>query len=319
MGGRYLSKVEQLFIIPALKYADIDALTRMSFLRKNIGHNRLSVRLSLRSWLDSLLAEFHSLLPEKNRRFRAYVVGLPKSGTTSLAEVFTPAYRAAHEGRPIRSIVNLLDWKRGYTNDWKIKRQLRYRDKRLGLEFESAHYLCHVAEHLVEMFPESKFILTYREPVAWLESQINQRLEARGAAHWDALQEWRLGRYGHSFELSELEQMRGVYPVSSYLSYWHDHVSHVLETVPPERLLAIQTSKLSSSITEVATFVGADPELLDGSRSHSYRRPEKSFRLPEAVEDEWLARKVRLHCGDLIRNHFPELLDEIPYLKSFRR
>lgn len=133
----------------------------------------------LRLERESLLSYGHSLIPSVQRDFCVFCIGLPRTGTHSLAHMFGKHFRAAHEPKKQETIINILDWKSGRYSKSKMLRILALRDKRLKLNLEASHYLHHIVDLLVELFPQAKFILTVREPISWLASETNQNYRTR--------------------------------------------------------------------------------------------------------------------------------------------
>ena len=111
------------------------------------------------------------------RSTHAYCIGLPKSGTHSIARMLD--CRSAHEPET-HTLLNLFaDHKKSKISREDQRRVLRSRDTWLWLELESNWLLGLVLEALVAEFPQAKYILTVREPIAWLESEINQEIAIR--------------------------------------------------------------------------------------------------------------------------------------------
>ncbi len=218
-----------------------------SFLETYAIDNKIDTRLKLSLKREFLAAKFNRFLPASRKRcFHAYCVGTPRSGTHSIVNMLQQNYAAAHEPRSYYAIYHLLKWStQEYTRN-DIQNILQWRDKKLALDLEAAHYLHHVVDILANSFPKAKFILTVRDPLSWLESEIDRNYGTRNKLFWRALEDYRYGRYGHRFTQQDvaLEQM-GLYPIASYLSYWNDHNQFVLNSVAQEQLLVLDTEKFS--------------------------------------------------------------------------
>ncbi len=112
----------------------------------------------------------------RRRRLHAYVLGPPKTGTTSLSEIFRPRFRAEHEPLSVRT----RDYVR-FAHEQKrpmdeLIRYLRWRDRELYLDVEASHPMTVFADLLARTFPDARFIVSFREPLSWLGSIINMRL-----------------------------------------------------------------------------------------------------------------------------------------------
>lgn len=242
------------------------------------------------------------------RRFHAFAIGLPRSGTHSLAAMFDGRFRAAHEPALVDTIAHTMSWNRGVRSPARMRALLRWRDRRLGLEMEAAHYLHHLAPLLVKEFPTARFVLTIREPLGWLRSEINQNLRSADFAFWRALEAQRYGRYGFALDDAERELAAAgcPHPVASYLSYWRDHVQSVLDAVPTERMLVLRTHELEERIPELADFLGVDAGSVDGSRARAGVGTDEAVDLQALVDADYLQAEVARHCGGMVSQWFPE-------------
>ena len=245
---------------------------------------------------------------EDTRRFHAFAIGLPRSGTHSLAEMFQGQFRAAHEPALVDSLAHTMSWNRGEQPRARMRALLRWRDRRLGLELEAAHYLHHLAPLLVEEFPAARFVLTLREPVSWLESEINQNLRAGEFPFWRALADQRYGRYGAALPAAErgLAAAGCAHAIAAHLQYWRDHIEGVLAAVPNDRLLVVRTDQLDERAAELAAFLGVAPDLVDRARSRAGAGGARRVDLHASVDADYLTRAVERHCGDLLTRWFPE-------------
>lgn len=132
--------------------------------------------------------------PKSQRKFHAYCVGLPRSGTHSIAYALGSYYRSSHEPSPKGTIEFILKYCQGEISQELTKKIIHTRDNCFNLDLESAHYLSHCIDLLTECFPESKYIFSIREPYEWLNSEINKNLET-SSYFWSKLQNFRYGNY----------------------------------------------------------------------------------------------------------------------------
>ena len=109
----------------------------------------------------------------RHRKCHIYCLGAAKTGTTSLAQMLSQARRSAHEPETSKTNRLAIDYLEGVLTKEQVIKQLIKRDRRLNLEFESSHPLAYFADILPDLFQTAKFIITYREPEAWLNSRIN--------------------------------------------------------------------------------------------------------------------------------------------------
>ena len=244
-----------------------------------------------------------------HRRFQAFGVGTPKSGTASLAGLAERAYRARHEPQSAKLLSRVLAFQGGQTDPDSLRRWLRARDRQLWLEIESAHLLSWLIEHLVTEFPKAKFVLTIRDCYTWLDSEINQQLAPGGGkGPFATASELRYGE-SHAAYRSERELFEplGLYPIPACLAYWPAHNRRVLETVPSERLLVVRTHEIEDSLDPIADFFEIPPATLqvDGARVNV--RTATTLDLREAVPHDHVDRQARQYCGALMEAFFPEI------------
>jgi Condensation domain/Sulfotransferase domain len=232
-----------------------------------------------------------------HRRFRAFCVGLPKSGTSSVAEMFAEEFRVAHEpdGPKLATLIaaRLNGRDRGELSDY-----LTHRDRRLALEMDSTPQLGLVTDLLVERFPEARFVLTVREPMAWLRSRVNHIIVSAHTrdAVWD---EARFGTRGaSSFPASRAIEAAGAFSVEGLLSAWVKQHELCLRSVPPARLLVIETQAIAESAHVLEDFLGIDCGSLDPQVGHSNATAEWSPAI-ECLADESVERMARRICGSL--------------------
>ena len=251
----------------------------------------------------SQASRFLSLRP---RRFQAYCVGAPKTGTTSLAASFSEAYRAWHEPRVVKTNGMVIDHLKGDVSTEEIRRFLLWRDRLMRLELESNHVLAYVVEHLVELFPESRYVVTIREPLSWLKSRLNHHYR-KPAKDWNGYREyfWADGYQDYPDEERILEEI-GLCTLDTYLAQYADHYERVLGAVPPERRMVVATQDIDARIGEVASFVGADPAKVIVERSNTSAAKTGHIK---KIPDAYYREKIKEHCLPLIEAFFPQTLD----------
>jgi len=236
------------------------------------------------------------------RRFHAYCVGAPKSGTVSAWGMFSKRYRSAHEAMRAEVVEMMIDRFRGRLSTEEAVRRLRARDRKLRVEMDSFSLLAMFTEELAAAFRRALFVLTVREPRDWLNSIINQHLNV-DVSNRPADRLLRQLLYlptgaGYSRGEEELEQL-GLFPVEGYLRGWSTHYRWVADVLPSERLLVLETQELSDSIARLASFLSIPVDGIDPGRTHLHRAPRDHgvvSRLPPSLVEE----KVALHCEPLL-------------------
>jgi hypothetical protein len=253
---------------------------------------------------------FVSRLATRPRRFHAYCVGTPKSGTVSIWGLFAGQYRARHEPEA-KEVIEVMDGAvHGRVDPTRIARFFRERDKRLLLELESSHPTAYFLETLVREFGDAKFILTIRDCYSWLESVFGQQLSLprTGAlAFYGRMRDayYRPDLFHHAPEERVLAE-RGLYTLDGYLSYWASHYSRALTLVPPERLLVVRTREIERDIEKIAAFVGVSAESLTREQSH-LNRAATHHALLSRIDREFVEKKVDRYCRPLMARFYPEI------------
>lgn len=243
------------------------------------------------------------------RRIHVYGVGAAKTGTTSVATLFADRYRARHEARAAETIHLVKEVEGDALTEEEIRRKLRRRDRVLRLEVEVSQLLVHFLPFLVDMYPEAKFLFTVREPRSWLRSVIDQNVKTGIPAGLleEARPVWRqygVLKYGEAPDGPHPPQERvpeeqGLYSLDAFLSNWAWHNRQVVRYVPKERRLTLRTKDLSSSLEEIATFVGGDKEDLKEKKSHVHKSENRSHLLQE-IDESYIRDRIDVHCSDTI-------------------
>lgn len=237
------------------------------------------------------------------RRLHAYNLGAGRTGTTTMAAIFSDSYRSAHEPMAPETIGLLEQYWSGEVTPEETREALRARDRARRIEFESSPFLGPFAHLLPRVFPDSRYILTVRSPRRWLRSNIDKCVNSPRSevgSHWVALRDLSFGPPPEDYpEPEAVLAQHDLHSLSGYLEYWSRHNEHVLGSVPRDRLLVLWTSELSDSISRIAAFTGVD----EGKLS----RPERRNRAPERhgildrVDDEYLDELIGRHCAGTLR------------------
>lgn len=265
----------------------------------------IALPIWLRLWDFPLWRQIVRRVYKNNRKrsFQAYGVGLPKTGTKSLARMLAAEHRSAHE--PETWIAthflgrNSVAQNTPYTNT-SCSELFKARDALLALEFESNWVLGLAIEGLYSTFPDAKYILTIRDCISWINSEINQKYVIGHRQPWRILSDYRYGPMRvyrpEEIKLSEYN----LYPVRSYFRYWSDHISLVLNTVPEDNLLVVRTRDLSSELGTIAEFLDIPLASLDVARSHSHKRTQKPLNIHDLVDPDYLSAQAELYCKDIM-------------------
>ncbi|BAP55939.1 sulfotransferase domain protein [Thioploca ingrica] len=273
-------------------------------------------------WVNNLaIPWFQCKLPvwcfsEHNLRFKAYCVGAAKTGTVSIHATFSQQYRSAHEPEREFLIHHILAFIHGKIDKSELTQYIRHRDRRLALEMDSSHLNYHLLDILVSEFSDAKFILTIRDCYSWLDSFLNfhypfysylrDNPQLRRRNRWIKL-------YDIDFKANEFKHAReenifannGLYALDSYFSYWREHNSKVLTTVPEERLLVVKTQEINQSVKKIEEFLGIPLGTLPQNVHRNVKR--RKFNLLSQINKDFLEEKANFHCNELMGKYFPEV------------
>jgi transcriptional regulator with XRE-family HTH domain len=244
-----------------------------------------------------------------NRRFHAYNVGIGKSGTMSLARIFS-RYSSWHEFLLELTMRHVYSASDGEIDDAAMDGYLKSRDRLGNLELDSAGFHATYIERLVRLFPNARFVVTIRDCYSWLDSFLDTMLDFA-----PTLPDWRFdGFYNRKFGItrevvSSSAKLSAEIPriLDKLLEAWAYPNRRVLAAVPESKRLIVRTSEISESLPLLAAFVGIAEETLDAEESFSNARPAHlRHHLLETIDEQILEESVSRNCADLMRTIFPE-------------
>ena len=244
----------------------------------------------------------------KVRRAQVFCVGTAKSGTHSIAAMFSRNVRTGHEKEALESIEAFFRWREGRMTEREYRAWLVKRDREMALEIDSSWFHGLIVDLLVSEFPDARFVLTIRDCYSWLNSEFKRVL------HTPSQQPERVKMRAfvyngvptvHAAEELVLKE-NGLYPVDNYLARWAAHNEKVLATVPRERLLVVRTEQIEERAKEIADFAGLPRYAVRVQRTHEYRNPVQREIIQE-LDREFLEGKVERHCRGVMGRFFPEI------------
>lgn len=233
-------------------------------------------------------------------RRRLYGVGTGKTGTHSLAALFERDHRAAHEAGAKELMEVIFAVADGTASRQDIRRHLMQRDARLALDMDASLVNGEVVADLVDLFPGSRYVLTVREPHAWLDSMANHSLAHETPPHWVRWREMRFRAAELTHPPEEAAwRARGLYTLDGYLGSWARHNRRVLEAVPPEHLFIVRTEELAERLDDLADFCRVPRDSLDHSRVHSFPAAGHFGALAD-LDPAYVEERIAHHCGPLL-------------------
>src|SRR4051812_6199255 len=109
----------------------------------------------VRYWMTPVFERCpESVFPRRDRRVQVYVVGMPRTGTVSFFDMFKREFRADHEPESRFLTRKVVAYRRDRLDEAGMRRYLRHRDRRLGLELDTSYLNAEVAQLLVDEFKD---------------------------------------------------------------------------------------------------------------------------------------------------------------------
>jgi hypothetical protein len=242
----------------------------------------------------------------RERSFRVYNVGIAKTGTQSVAGIFSN-YRTLHEYLFPDTVEAVGRRASGQMSESQFREFLHWRDGVARLDVDSSSYNSFYVDRLAEEFVDAKFIFVIRDCWSWLDSMLN--MAVRLGPHMPG---WMVEHcrtiLGPCFSGDDEEQLSERLPalVDGGLSYWARANQFVVDALPSERSIVLRTGELSESLPRLAAFVGVPVESLRADLSHVHRA-EQRYNLLQAVDPRVLEKHYAADCGQLMERYFPEV------------
>ena len=239
-------------------------------------------------------------------RFHAYCVGLPKTGSSSLASVFS-GYRTRHEW----AMLELIEWgtarRDGRISDAQFWEQAgtRLHPTVLELDVATSHHL--YADALANRYEHARFVHVIRDARSWVNSMLDmgwrmRRARARlgiSAKDWQAAS----GFYADTAITIDEEGATDAALVPGLLTAWQRHMDEMERVLPPERTITVRLKDLSDSWGAIANFLGADPDDLRIESDRVRVAPARFDRFL-VTSSETLVEYSRI-CGPTMERLFP--------------
>ena len=258
---------------------------------------------------------FHS---PSSRRFQAYNVGLPRTGTSSLASLFG-LYQSDTEFMEQETVERIIAVHDGNLSAKEFRDYILHRDQAGKLEMDSASFNHFYLDILIEEFPQAKFVFTIRDCYSWLNSYFKLLLKYRkrfddqgidppvwmvdygriffGELAWDVWEPFSSPQYLQQ-KLLELPEI-----LDAFLRHWGESNRRILELLPRERSLVIRTHELADKLDELARFINI-PSYSLTSVYHTNISAEK-IDLLSVLDEGMFDQRTKLYCSDVLEQIFP--------------
>jgi Sulfotransferase domain len=234
---------------------------------------------------------------------KVFSVGLFRTGTTTMCEMFAKSFRADHEFRVEDEIDAVMKRIAGTASDTELRAFVRERasEKPLDLDSCGAHF--GLVDILATEFPEAKFILTLRNVYSWLNSCV-------GKLYGDFVGGWgsRAGMLANSLECLP-DYTFGIEDRSGYricleqmMKTWAGINRYIMHVAPADRLLVVSTETLSLCTDKIAAFCDIDRNLLESCHSN----PGQAANFLDCFDPDRLEELVEKHCSELMSERYPD-------------
>lgn len=250
------------------------------------------------------------------RRFQAFYVGLPKTGSTSMASIFRN-YRTAHEFLFQETVAATAAYQRSELSREQFIAFLRKRDAVGMLEMDASTFNFAYLDLLIEVFPGTRFIFVIRDCYSWLDSLLDMSLRF-GAE----LPQWMLDfpwprecvpfkgitdpRATYHSAIESAEHLSRVLPqyVGGFLDRWGKGNRRTLSLLPPGRSLVLRTHGLSASLPRLARFLEIPPDTISDQEVWVNRAALRNGLLSK-VDRGLVESCCRQYCQDVMDKYFP--------------
>lgn len=241
------------------------------------------------------------------RRFHAYNVGLPRTGTTSLAAIFS-AWNSAHEYALQNATMDIVDHLSGRLGREEFVKRVVQREQASDIEMNSSSFNHEFLDVLQTHFPQARFVFTIRDCWSWTHSLLHifdcVRPMPAGLANY--------ARLAMEIPVPETvaeidDPVDGRYrQVAAALAYWARANQRVLARLPAARSLVLRTSEIGRSLPQLADHVGVAIDSLRSDRSHQ-RQSAPHLSILHDLDADWLTAQAReAGCDALMQQWFPQ-------------
>ena len=239
------------------------------------------------------------------RRFHCYCIGAAKTATTTVSAMVSDNYQSLHEADIEITNRTIIAYLENAISEAELEEFLKNRDRKLHLELESTHSLIYVSKQLADLFPEALFLVTVREPMAWLRSRLNFHFK-KHPAEWEEYRQFfwmnKVDKYAPEEALLKQHELA---PLHIYLEQYAEHYQLVSEYIPDDRCLMLRTDQISGDSEKIATFLGINPGNLRVAQSNA--EPNKAAFIDQ-LDEKFVVQSIWKYTRPIIEKYFPERL-----------
>lgn len=250
----------------------------------------------------------------RHRKFRAYCVGAPRTGTTSISGLFKEYYRSGHEVDPEVSLKHAFDYREAKIDHDEFESFVIKRDETLFLEMDSSNHNYYLVPIIVNLFPDAKFLIPIRDVLSWVDSYVDYGINNRLKAGTNVISPQRTRMNNYRYEnlhkkYSRWDAILETYDMPSieaHLLFYQKHYDKLLKIVPEDRRYVYRTDELIHHIHGICRFLKISPTTLNTANLKLNQRGKKHG-IVAKINPVFLQEKVDQYCGHLMRRYFPEM------------
>ena len=239
------------------------------------------------------------------RRIHVFIIGLAKTGTVSMAGIFS-RFVTQHEFMQWDTHQAVIGYRNGKISRNEFRAFLRERDDLGGMEVDSAHFNRHYIDISSEDYPEAHFICLIRDPFSWVSSLINYFVvPEREAIQGELLPN------GMPFDvprgdMDAKKRLISDFPVYAEkpIRFWAEEYRRMISLLPEGRSIILLTHEISRSLERIAGFLGIAVDDLNHDRTHMNKAVYTTDVLGQC-DSRKLAMLFSKHCDDLLERFFP--------------
>lgn len=243
-------------------------------------------------------------------RFQAYVVGLPKTGSTSLATIFGN-YRSGHEWQLMELLAPALARRKGELSDEDFLLATGKRLLPVSLEMDST--TCHhlYTDLLLARFPHAVFLHTVRDVRSWATSLLDMTLRKRLAGRIIKIEYTASGlayfrlMTGGAYDFDPGYSGDDRTSLIPLMRYWAAHMGEMSRLLPAERSLRLRARDIRNSLPEIARLTGVPVATLRADLAHANQAPLRFDRF-SAFDCAELREAYNEYCAEIMADIFPE-------------
>jgi hypothetical protein len=250
----------------------------------------------------------------KCRKFQAYCIGVPRTGTSSISGLFHDYYRSGHEVDSEDVLEYALDYREGKIGLKELERFVLERDERLYFEMDSSTHNYYLVPVLIRLFPDAKFLIPVRNIISWADSYLDYGINNRQGAGTNVIspQRTRMNKYRYADlyeKYSVWDKKLEEYAMPSmeaHLLFYKKHYEKLFELIPENRRILYETRKLDQNIPRICTFLGINPSTLNLTKNRLNTR-RKRHHMFANVDALFLKEKVEQYCRFSKKRFYPGL------------